>query len=66
MSSGSVFPSSGWTLGLGSHVGVHDVAAGDDGDGSDAGGGDGEGDDGGGGNDGADQCLLDRVIVQIK
>lgn len=36
MFSGSVFPSAGWTWGLGSHVGVHDIAAGDDGDGGTA------------------------------
>lgn len=36
MFSRSVFPSAGWTSGLGSHVGVHDIAAGDDGDGGTA------------------------------
>lgn len=35
MSSGSVFLSAGWALGLGSYEGVHDIEAGDDGDGGD-------------------------------
>lgn len=38
MSSGSVFLSAGWALGLGSYEGVHDIGAGGGGDGGDGGG----------------------------
>lgn len=50
MSSGSVSPSVGWALSLGSHVSEHDAAVGDAGDDSD--------DDDGSGDDGDDDVMM--------
>lgn len=55
MSSRFVSLSADWVLGLGSHVGDYDVAAGDDGD---------EGDDDKNGDDGDDDDVL--MMMKIK
>lgn len=57
ISSRSVSLSAGWVVGLGSHVGNHDVAVGDD---------SGEGDDDNNGDDGDDEEVVVVIMMKMK
>lgn len=58
-SSGSVSLSAGWVLGLGSHLGDHDVAVGEDGD-------EGDGDDSGDNGDEEEEVMMMKMKVRMR